>query len=962
MKKALITILILAGISGGYYHFDALGAKQTKLKAKKFDIYAARVIDECVEFKGNGECKKSKKVVQYAHKGNLERAKTKKINDKEVKEDISLRTHNSVTYKHNDGEVFTTEFIGNNSYRQEGNDWYVVDVSTSTIEDYEDSTGEKISKSNSVLFDLLGIYEAKATDSNIYSGSDDGYMFSAINTTWSTVYNGTGETVDQVGSNHAVDLIDYTAMGGIRIYRLHGSYDTSSLPDMAIIMSSSLNLYLTSAVAGNLTSHNGWHAVASEMSGGTAAEKWDSFTTAKVSYSDETRMTTSNAYTSVSLNSVGLAAINKTGNTKIGLAQWHDVNNTDPNMPSGNYYSDNFITYFSEYTGTSRDPYLSVTYRESAADLATQSKGLIGHWSLDKSDTTIGTTNLVTNGTMEADANWTNYQTPTVNERSTTQVYAGTYSRKLTSDSANDGIQNAGSTYTTRTGNTYYYELYVYPETATRIRLAIRSGANSAWITDANRTGLTAGQWNKISGTYTETAGGSGAYLLFYDQSGDTGTWYFDAVAVYDTSGNISDLTPSGNTGISILSPNWTTDRHGQSNKAMSFNGTSDYVDLSSHVADYTGLTQGSICARFKTNQNVDTIMSLSKGTTAGSFFELTTYSNSLLFQMHNGSAAVISIQGTTAAQDDAWHHVCITQDGTTSRMYIDATAQADTDSGEWFDDIPDEAYLRIGNIYYSSANIQYFSGSISDVRLYDYALSQAEITSLYNTYKPRIETSSLMKGLIGHWDLASSSLRSSTVISDLTPQSNHGTLTGSQTFTTDRNGQAYQALSLNGSSQYVDLSSHVADYASQTQGTLTFWFKTGAINDYIFGFSKGDTTNFFVIQTQTTGGIRFQISPGYDLVTDNTGYNDNLWHHIVISQNGTKAVMYFDGVLQADTTGSSQWFSTLSDVAYMYIGSLHYGGSAGGSFQGVMSDVRLYNRALSQTEVTSLYNLYLNN
>ncbi len=66
---------------------------------------------------------------------------------------------------------------------------------------------------------------------------------------------------------------------------------------------------------------------------------------------------------------------------------------------------------------------------------------------------------LVTNGSMEADANWTDEGTPPTNERSVTQVYKGTYSRKIITDVAGEG---AYQDVTTVPGVEYRAEVYSY--------------------------------------------------------------------------------------------------------------------------------------------------------------------------------------------------------------------------------------------------------------------------------------------------------------------------------------------------------------------------------------------------------------------------------------------------------------------------------------------------------------------
>lgn len=155
--------------------------------------------------------------------------------------------------------------------------------------------------------------------------------------------------------------------------------------------------------------------------------------------------------------------------------------------------------------------------------------------------------NLITNGDMELDANWINFLTPTVHERSAAQVHSGSFSRKFTVDSASDGIQ--GDTFTTVTGKKYGIVVWIYPDDGTTATLAIRNGANSDFIFSESITGLTQDAWNRVEREYTEDAGGSGAFPVVNSGAQTSGTWYVDdfetrqlgAVAAYLHDGISSD-------------------------------------------------------------------------------------------------------------------------------------------------------------------------------------------------------------------------------------------------------------------------------------------------------------------------------------------------------------------------------------------------------------------------------------
>ena len=136
----------------------------------------------------------------------------------------------------------------------------------------------------------------------------------------------------------------------------------------------------------------------------------------------------------------------------------------------------------------------------------------------------------VTNGDMEIDDNWTAVGTPTTEEQSTDQKNGGTYSWKFIVDAQNEGIQS--DDFTTITGRTYFYSFYVYSANTT-VNIIIRKGDDSGDLVDISSSAFTASTWSRVTGTFTETAGGAGAYIQINSDTGDSsGTYYVDDVSV----------------------------------------------------------------------------------------------------------------------------------------------------------------------------------------------------------------------------------------------------------------------------------------------------------------------------------------------------------------------------------------------------------------------------------------------
>lgn len=134
----------------------------------------------------------------------------------------------------------------------------------------------------------------------------------------------------------------------------------------------------------------------------------------------------------------------------------------------------------------------------------------------------------ITNGTMEADSNWTTVGTAT-DGRSTTQLHAGTYSWKFAAAAANDGI--VSDVFTTITGIHYHVSLWVYPDDDTAVTVTVLEGDGVGNIFDQSFT-LTENTWNKIVFSYIETSGGAAAKITIDSGATAAGDWYVDDVKV----------------------------------------------------------------------------------------------------------------------------------------------------------------------------------------------------------------------------------------------------------------------------------------------------------------------------------------------------------------------------------------------------------------------------------------------
>jgi len=215
-------------------------------------------------------------------------------------------------------------------------------------------------------------------------------------------------------------------------------------------------------------------------------------------------------------------------------------------------------------------------------------------------------------------------------------------------------------------------------------------------------------------------------------------------------------------------------------------------------------------------------------------------------------------------------------------------------------------------------------------------------------------------KGLVGYWPLDSASMKTASTTADLTPYGNDGTLYGralENRLTTDRKQVADAAMSFDGVGDYVEISDN-ASLNPTTALTMAAWIKStgnAEIDGRIVG--KRTATAAFEMNLNTATG---RINP-YILTPDGSAnpssvksVNDGVFHHIVFTRDNTVLKIYIDGNLDYTVSGPT---GSVANTQNLFIG--RYSASSVRFFNGSISDVRIYNRALSAEEVRMLYERY---
>lgn len=303
-----------------------------------------------------------------------------------------------------------------------------------------------------------------------------------------------------------------------------------------------------------------------------------------------------------------------------------------------------------------------------------------------------------------------------------------------------------------------------------------------------------------------------------------------------------------------------------------------------------------------------------------------------------------------TSIQTDEWTHVALTYNpidtSSVPVFYINGAVEAIssvvTPSGTYTN--PGTSVLNVGRTVYNGSGNN-FNGSMDDARVYNRALSASEIFDLYNIVD---------EALVGHYKLDETS---GTVAADSSGNGNDGTMQNGLTGAATTDGVIDTALTLTdgGANQRIRVTDVTDfDFAKTNAFTVGGWVKTTNANMIIAqsGSSLNNSSQIsFSVRAYALGSqYQVQISDGSATRTLFGGTRDNgVWEHISATWDGENLRLYENGILVNSGTYTNYKLHNGS-FHQLYIASEPTGGT-----DGDVDDVRIYNRALSASEIQDL-------
>jgi hypothetical protein len=326
-------------------------------------------------------------------------------------------------------------------------------------------------------------------------------------------------------------------------------------------------------------------------------------------------------------------------------------------------------------------------------------------------------------------------------------------------------------------------------------------------------------------------------------------------------------------------------------------------------------------------------------------------------FAPGNGNIGAVA-DSTTFVTAGVFYHVVGTYDGSAIRLYVNGQLESTTPYN-----LPlnyDTRPLFLGT---SGENFDgKFNGVLDEVSIYNRAITAAEVSALSAagqngkclSYVCAQTPNNLISWFAGEQNALDSR------------SNNHGTLQNGATFRAAKVGQGFK---FDGADDYVE----IPDSPSLNPQTLTVetWVKFDSLTSTTTGGAPSGYQNIIFKKNSRAPGTGFE--GGYSLVKnpDNKigfGFNNSgggtdavgsitavqagQWYHVVGTHDGTNIRLYING--QLESAGAAT-----SPIDYgttpLYLGTAQVPFS--GYFNGVLDETSIYNRALSASEISSIYN-----
>jgi hypothetical protein len=411
--------------------------------------------------------------------------------------------------------------------------------------------------------------------------------------------------------------------------------------------------------------------------------------------------------------------------------------------------------------------------------------------------------------------------------------------------------------------------------------------------------------------------------------------------ATYTLNNNVNDLSGNYNatssnlvyTNINGAPTNVDFGIGGKTLYGARFNGSSSYIE--SNILQSTNITF-SYWFQTTTIGEREYIMGFNTSGSPG-YINTRLNANDTIGIVYWNGTTYAAVSSSAITRDTNYNHICITISGTSYAIYYNGSSiGSGTLSGFTASSRTDFVMGRDT----PSGAAGYMNGSLDQVRVFSKALSSAEVGKLYGN---------------GAGEIACEYTATTTDINYPVANLAYYKLdNNSKALGSNATGKFNQGARFVGNSTGIENSTL---QLSSTAHSVSIWIKPEdvgsgkwqiAFGSYFSGgptFTLGkrpDRTTSFHYRNESSNEVYFTLSTA------------NIWYHIVVTRNNSGSTVYVNGSSVATDSNSMGSYS-YSGYQKCVIGSMpNYPGEY---FPGTIDQVRVYDVALTATDVANLYN-----
>lgn len=310
----------------------------------------------------------------------------------------------------------------------------------------------------------------------------------------------------------------------------------------------------------------------------------------------------------------------------------------------------------------------------------------------------------------------------------------------------------------------------------------------------------------------------------------------------------------------------------------------------------------------------------------------------------------------TNEMDDDNWHLIVCTFDGNYAKIYVDGNLN--NTSNLWKHKIIYcvEDQFVIGNR--TGADDIQFGGYIDEVGIWNRALTSTEVAELYNggngNAYPFAIADSLLKNIVSYWKLDETSGLPQDSIGGHHIVTNNGVILNS----TGKIGKA--GLFEHANNDYLIATSDSDLEFYNKNFSFSAWIYPNVIptSGSIHGIIGGDGYSAHLNVISYEGDyLKLRVEGETFGGTCDISINSGTWYHVVATYNHDTSINNIVYYVNGSSEIESKDISVNSGAASKWIGARNDGWDSVYTFDGLIDEVGIWNKALTPNEISRLYN-----